>query len=185
MVTIAVAAILLAFAVPSLTGFVQTNKMAAATNQFVTTLNYARAQAVSLRSTVVVCKTSNPFPSTPVCDTSGTASGYETGWVLFADPGAGATPQTSDASASVIRVLKPDAANGLTIRGPSAGSTFYRLAFTPQGMASTATAGASIVLCDQRQWKSSGQFARVVTISQSGRIASAAGNASSATTCTP
>lgn len=55
MVTIAVAAILLAIATPSFTSIVNSNRLTSASNEMVATLQAARMEAVRLNATVNVC----------------------------------------------------------------------------------------------------------------------------------
>lgn len=55
MVTIAVAAILLAIAAPSFTSIINSNRLTSAANEMVATLQAARMEAVRLNATVNVC----------------------------------------------------------------------------------------------------------------------------------
>ena len=59
MVTLAVAAILLAVAVPSYQNFVATSRLASQANDFITALNFARSEAVKRGANVTVCASSN------------------------------------------------------------------------------------------------------------------------------
>jgi type IV fimbrial biogenesis protein FimT len=182
LVTIAIAVIIIAFAIPNFTRFVQNNKMAAANNQFVSSLNYARTQAVSQRTTVTVCKSAAPHSGTPPqCDTAG-ANGYETGWIIFIASGGVIQPTVTSSNPSpVLKILVPDAPAGLSITGGT--GTSLSVAFTPMGMS---TSAGALVICNTQAWKNGGQFARVITVSTAGRIASVAGNTQTAiTSCTP
>jgi type IV fimbrial biogenesis protein FimT len=178
-VTVAIATIIVAFAIPNFTRFIQTNKMAAANNQFVSSLNYARTQAVSQRTTVTVCKSAAPHTGTPPqCDTAG-ANGYETGWIIFLASGGAVQPTA--ATGNILKILVPDSPTGLSITGGT--GTNLRVAFTPMGMS---TSAGSLVVCNSQGWKNGGQFARVITVSAAGRIASTPGNSqSTVTSCTP
>lgn len=81
LVTIAVAAILLAIAIPSYRGVVERNALVASVNDLVGDLNYARSQAVTRGTSVFLCKSSD--------QTSCTASGnWAQGWIVYA-PDAG------------------------------------------------------------------------------------------------
>ena len=55
MVTVSVAAILLAMAAPSLASFIRSNRLTSSANEMVATLQTARTSAVSNRARVVVC----------------------------------------------------------------------------------------------------------------------------------
>ncbi|MES9855783.1 MAG: GspH/FimT family pseudopilin [Sedimenticola sp.] len=81
MITLAILAILLTIAVPSLRDLMQNNNMIAYSNQLVSTINYARSEAVKRRTRVSVCamnsdQTDCGSASTPWDDN---------GWMAFAD----------------------------------------------------------------------------------------------------
>lgn len=77
LVTLSIAAILLAVAIPSYRGVVQRNAMAAAVNDLVGDLNYARSEAVTRGQMVLVCKSANQT----ACTTNG---GWNQGWIVYA-----------------------------------------------------------------------------------------------------
>ncbi|ERJ17889.1 Pre-pilin like leader sequence protein [Salinisphaera shabanensis E1L3A] len=80
-VAMAVAAILLAIAIPSYRSVIQRNSMAATVNDLVGDLNFARSQAVTRGRQVYVCR-SNGNNS---CDGDGD---WSDGWIIYApDPG--------------------------------------------------------------------------------------------------
>jgi type IV fimbrial biogenesis protein FimT len=70
MITVAVIAITLTVAVPSLQTTIQNNKLAANTNQFVATLNFARSEAIKRGGRITIRKTS---------------ANWESGWQVFTD----------------------------------------------------------------------------------------------------
>lgn len=55
MVTIGIAAILLALALPTFTESIRSNRVSTATNQMLATINFARAEALRSKSTAHVC----------------------------------------------------------------------------------------------------------------------------------
>lgn len=81
MVTIAVAAIILAFAIPSFESFVNANRLTSAANEMVASMQVARMEALRNNHRAVVCFTGNPEAATPSCVTSGVK-----GWITFLDP---------------------------------------------------------------------------------------------------
>lgn len=109
MVTLAVAAVILATAVPSFQTLMVNNRLATQSNQLVTALNLARSEAVKRNTLVTVCKSANPTATPPACTTAGN---WEQGWVVFTD---GDTVGTIDGNDTVIRVF--DRMNGTTLRG--------------------------------------------------------------------
>jgi len=98
MVSISLAAIVLALAAPDLSRIMETNRIAATTNSLITSLNLARSEAITRGVSVAVCKASaHPDPAIsgkylvddpPVCDISVWNNGdhcWERGWVVFSD----------------------------------------------------------------------------------------------------
>lgn len=76
MVTLAVAAILLTVGVPSMTNLIKNNRLTAATNAFVSSLNLARSEAVKQGRNAVLC----------VGDQNGCAAGnWAGGWTVLVD----------------------------------------------------------------------------------------------------
>ncbi|MEE4379215.1 MAG: GspH/FimT family pseudopilin, partial [Candidatus Competibacteraceae bacterium] len=74
MVTMAIAAIVLTVAVPSFQGIILNNRIASHTNDFASSLNLARSEAVKRARRTVLCKSSDGA----TCDTS--SAGWEQGW---------------------------------------------------------------------------------------------------------
>lgn len=95
LVTISVAAILLAIAVPSYRSIVQRNSMAAQVNDLVGALNYARSEAVSRGQRVYLCQSSDQAHCTDGND-------WSDGWIVYSpDPTAAGVSPASD---NIIRV---------------------------------------------------------------------------------
>ena len=91
LITIAVAAILLAIAIPSYRSVVQRNAMAATVNDLVGALNYARSEAVTRGQDVVICSSNNQLNCNAGED-------WSTGWVVYAalDPSEASPVPTAD-----------------------------------------------------------------------------------------
>lgn len=81
MIAMAVAAILLALAVPSLRSFIQNSKAVTQTNQLVTALNYSRSEAVKRRTRVMMCA----FNASQNDCASINIPWDDNGWMVFAD----------------------------------------------------------------------------------------------------
>ena len=81
MVTLLVAAILAAIAVPSFRATIEGNRVTAATNALVATLQQARSEAVRRNARITICKGG---ASATDCNTA-TGSSWEDGWILFSD----------------------------------------------------------------------------------------------------
>lgn len=84
MVVLAVVAILVTLAAPSLTRLVQTNKMSSTVNIFLADMQYARSESIRRGGGVVMCRSNSPEAADAVCD-SGSAPGWESGWIVFHD----------------------------------------------------------------------------------------------------
>lgn len=129
LITIAIAALLLKLAVPSMQGMIEGN----AVNKHVTTLmsdlRYARAEAIKSGVPVVVCRSANSENAAPTCAGAG---GWSTGWIVFVnrnldvanDYGAGDT---------LLRVQGTFADSGGITSSPAAD----RFVFRPTGLMST------------------------------------------------
>ncbi|MEQ1439523.1 GspH/FimT family pseudopilin [Fontimonas sp. SYSU GA230001] len=96
LVTIAVLAIITAYAIPALGEIVVRNRLAVQANELVGALNYARSEAVSRGGTVALCPSRPPYTA---CDIS---SSWSEGWVVFAD---GGVTGAIDDAADVLRVF--------------------------------------------------------------------------------
>jgi type IV fimbrial biogenesis protein FimT len=79
MVTLAVAAILVSAALPSLSDMAANNRLTALNNQLVSSLNYARSEAIKRRYEVGMCVRNGTGTG---CANSG---GFESGWIIFTD----------------------------------------------------------------------------------------------------
>ena len=96
MIGVAILAILVALAVPSLTSVINNNRLAAQANEFVTALQLARSEAVRLNTAVSVCKSDDGA----ACSA---AAGPWTGWITVVD-----------ATGEVLRSYAIDGPVGLT-----------------------------------------------------------------------
>lgn len=80
-VTMSVAAIVLAIAVPNFQSLIRSHRLTATANDFVAFFNLTRSEAIRRGSSVSLCKTANGT----ACATTG---GWEAGWLVFTDPNA-------------------------------------------------------------------------------------------------
>lgn len=81
MVTVAVLAISLSFAVPFMGDFVKNSRLVTQTNDLIASFQLARSEAIKRGARVTLCKSSNGA----TCDT--TAGGrWDIGWITFVDP---------------------------------------------------------------------------------------------------
>ncbi|QOD90414.1 GspH/FimT family pseudopilin [Lysobacter sp. CW239] len=100
MVTVAVAAILMAIATPSFTSIINSNRLTSAANEMVATLQFARMEAVRQNRTVRVCSSGN-----------GTSCGGGGAWLVL------------DAAGAVLRVNQ---VNPKVVSSATVGSFIFR-----------------------------------------------------------
>jgi len=157
MVTLAIAAVLLAVGVPSLTSFIKNNRMLAESNGLMTAIKTARSEAMSRRTVVTVCRSSDRIN----CD--GTGDNY----IAFSDTG---TSNTFDGTDDYIYQTTIDATN-LSI-SYSGGAAIIRFDSRGTAIGSSGT----ITICDDR----GDNYKRGITIEPIGRSKPALGGSLSA-----
>lgn len=113
LVVIALTAILLGLAVPSMRAFIERNRVAESVNQMVGSINFARAEAIKRGARVVMCRSENAESSTtaPRCASGSGDSGWASGWIVFVEYGSNEdyTPGSGDV---LLRVQGPLLSNG-------------------------------------------------------------------------
>lgn len=82
MITISIAAILLAVGIPSMRDMIQQNRLTGNVNEFVAANMLARSEAIKRGSPVTLCRAVNAESGSDACSTAG--GGWETGWVVRA-----------------------------------------------------------------------------------------------------
>ncbi|MGQ9860680.1 MAG: GspH/FimT family pseudopilin, partial [Thiobacillaceae bacterium] len=92
LVTISIAAILMAIAVPGFQDFFRRNRLDGATSDLMATLNYARSEAIRRGVPVSVCRSSNG---------TSCSGGWQQGWIVFTNPD---NDDTVDAGEEILRV---------------------------------------------------------------------------------
>lgn len=167
LVTLAMAAIIVTAAAPSLRSLVQNNRSATAGNSFLTALNLARTAAVQRSVPISVC------PKAASGTTCSGSNDWSTGWLVFRDANAdGALASAAD----VIQVFAPlktgaqftDSClnQSLTPCNP----TF--VTFEPTGMLNPATNASGVAFSLQFPG-CKGQAKRTITVTPTGRPFSA------------
>ncbi len=95
MVALVILGILLAIAAPSYRNFVVDARMSGEANEFLTTLNFARSEAVKRNRTVSMCRSANGTG----CANAG---GWTQGWIVFVDLDTAGTIGAFDAGTDTI-----------------------------------------------------------------------------------
>jgi len=141
MAALAIAMILMSIAVPSFMEMTQNNRLATQTNDFVSSLNLARSEAVKRGNRITVCKSADNATCTA-------AGGWHQGWIVFVDADNDAAV---DAGEELIRAHGSlDGAN--TLNGITADVTNY-ISFVSTGFSQLTNGGlqsGQIILCDNR-----------------------------------
>ncbi len=154
MVTISIAAILLAIGVPSFQAIIENNRLATQSNELITAVNLARSEAIKRSCDITIDPNAN---------------GYVQGWTVSTDTTAGAG-RSPCPGAEVVRVF--DGFNGLTIRDEDNPGTVFvaSITFNSRGqkfpIAGTET---RILLQPENCATGSVDRARAIRISNTGR----------------
>ena len=158
MVAISIAMIILAVGIPSFTSSIDNQRMTAATNELVMTLNVAKTEAIKRVAYVTVCKSSNGATCTA-------GSSWDDGWIVFANA-TNANLNQLDVGDELIRVF-PALHDRLTIGTVGGVGDFF--SFRPSGTLGTSGANitGTLITCDTRGV----DHARAVAIRPSGQWA--------------
>lgn len=153
MITLAVAAVLMSLAAPSLSNFLKNNRLTTSTNDLIGDLAVARSEAAKRGTPVTVCVSTNGTTCTGGTD-------WVSGRLVYAGSGATTTPASSD----IIRVSQPTS-NGTTISISGFTSNSF-ISYTTRGTVSTGnTNSGTFKICDDRV----GAFGKLITITSTGR----------------
>jgi type IV fimbrial biogenesis protein FimT len=83
MITITIIAILMAIAIPSMSAFINNNRVSTSINEFVGTVALVRSEAIKQGRLVTVCRSANATSATPTCDSS--ALDWASGWLAYVE----------------------------------------------------------------------------------------------------
>lgn len=108
MVTVGVAGVLAATAVPSMQSFVRVSQVRTAANELAMALATARSEAVKRGNPVTVCKSADVTLAQPLCTSSGSVP-WRQGWIMFVDHDQDGVIDSAGALPDVrLRVGAPD-----------------------------------------------------------------------------
>jgi type IV fimbrial biogenesis protein FimT len=153
LVTISVAAILIAIAVPSLSMFIQNSREDSQADSLISSLQYARSEAVKEDANVEVCASADGA-------TCSNANNWATGWIV----------ETTVAPITVLQVI-PQLTGNNTLTGTFNGAAVSQVVFQPNGFVQAAGGKGVFVntyfkLCDAR----GAAYARDVEITGIGAV---------------
>jgi type IV fimbrial biogenesis protein FimT len=157
MMTLTVASVIMALAVPSFRDFIKNSRMSGASNDLLASLQLARTEAIKRRHSVAVCASANANAAVPGC----TGSFNGAGWVVWDDVDNDSAIDGGESVLARHAALDP----GLTV-SESANVVVYQ----PSGFLSVNQTNF-ILLCDDRANAQLGNsyFKRAVSISKTGR----------------
>ncbi len=161
LIVVALAAIMVAMGMPHFGDMVNDNRRAAEVNRFVTSLNLARTEALKRRTTVTVCKSSDPLNPTPDCDTS---AKWEDGWLIFVNLDGDDSPAAVDAGETVLRV-SAEIESDIDITGFGDFANHVSYGFDGSLRVPATSTGGRFNFCDDR----GPPAARAVLINNTGR----------------
>jgi type IV fimbrial biogenesis protein FimT len=165
MVTLALLAIMLSFAVPSIVAFRERAQVSSLVNDFNTSVTSARAKAIAMGVCVSMCRTDDPSAAAPVCNLA-TGANWEVGWLVFTnracDPGA-----SNPATAGELIDVRVGDVNGATLVSGATNESGRRLMFDSRGMLSFAVSEMSFAA---RSPGSTPNLVRAVCLNAAGRV---------------
>ncbi|MFQ5642396.1 MAG: GspH/FimT family pseudopilin [Thiogranum sp.] len=148
MVALAVAAILLTTGIPAMRDFIRDNRLTAATNTFVSTLNIARSEAITQGRSASVCVSSN--------QTNCSGSNWQSGWIVWVDSDGDGGFDANE----VLRVVEPLPAT------VSATLSSGQSSFSVDAQGAVSNPNFTLTLCDDR----SGETGRQLRIMATGGV---------------
>ena len=159
LVTIAIAAILMSIGVPSFNSIISSNRLTTINNEFVSSLNYARSEAVKRGSSVTVRKLDS---NSSTGSGSSTSVNWESGWEVFTDADSDGKFETGDTLLKIHEALR----TGFTLRGNNNVSNFIR--FTSRGQTNQ---NGTFYLCDRGGDTTPAPYSsRLIIINPVGRV---------------
>jgi type IV fimbrial biogenesis protein FimT len=173
MLTLAIVAVLAAVAIPNMGTFVRNNRLTAASNDLLRSMQLARSEAVKRQANVVVCASDDPAAAEPSC-----SYGEFTGWIVFQDTNANWTVDSDDSStpdneAETIIERHGTLNSAVRVVADQDGIVSYSSSgfATSTGSPSARSPTQNIILCDERGERAVGEnsTARAVLIDPTGR----------------
>lgn len=156
MITVSLAAILVALAVPSFNDTIKNNRLTTQVNEFVTSLYVARSEAVKRGQRVTMCKSSDG-------NTCVTTGDWSQGWIIFTDPNNSATYDFPGETLLKVQVNKQAQ---ITMVGN--GSIFSYISYVSTGQTAKITGAfqsGTVKVCDDRI----GAFGKSIVFNNIGR----------------
>jgi len=156
LIALVIASVMVTIGIPSFSAVMDNQRLTAATNEVIMTMNLAKSEAIKRVAYVTVCKSTNGVS----CTNGGS---WNDGWIVFANTGV-ASLNKIDAGDEVIRSYPKLRASIDVIPSGNIGNW---MSFRPSGTIGTTAQNTTgtLVVCDER----GAAFARGVLVEASGR----------------
>jgi type IV fimbrial biogenesis protein FimT len=148
MVGVAVLAIALGAGVPSMSEFIKNSRLAAHTNDLLTSLHLARTEAIKRNARVTLCKSADAA----TCSTAA-GTGWQIGWMVFADASPFGTFSAGVEGADAVLDSHGAAATNVSITPRAADTIGMFVSYTSRGDIRDAAGAAQsgvFRVCDER-----------------------------------
>ena len=129
LIVLAIVAILVTLAAPSLARMLQSNTRSSALNTFLADMGYARSEAIRRGGGVVLCRSDFPEATNPGCSSTSAqlGQGWASGWIVFHDLDANGLKDTAE---PLLRVQAQIASMDAILEGGSGGPSLFRFTGT-------------------------------------------------------
>lgn len=104
LITISIAAILMAIGIPNLRDFMASRAIASHVSDLAGSMRLARSEAIKRGAPVTLCRTADPAAAIPACNNVSNGN-WATGWIMFLDRNANGTIETN--AGDVVIQIQP------------------------------------------------------------------------------
>ncbi len=160
MIIVAISAILVAIAIPSYQQTMASSRILGAVNLLEASLDTLRSEAVSNNRVAVICRSTDPFVTTPVCSSTATANAaaddWGIGWIIYtkqigADPTSGMAFAYDSATDRLVQRVVPMEASSEGMRTTITWNPATdMMVMGPQGTRINAAGAEPIITVDYR-----------------------------------
>ncbi len=149
LITVGIAGIVMALAVPNMSEFIKNERLTSATNGLLTDIMLARSKAVERNQPVIICASNDQATCTN--------DGYEEGWIVTVDT-------NSDGTGDEIIKIQQAIEGNVTYQD---GAGLSVISFDARGFLPTGANTGTISICDDRT--DPNDHAKTISLSATGR----------------
>ncbi|MFW2456240.1 GspH/FimT family pseudopilin [Methyloversatilis discipulorum] len=138
MITIAILAVIAAFAVPSFQSLIMLNRLASEANELVAALSQTRTEAIRVNRRVILCRAATDGATVAAATGCVAGAGRWAGWMVFVDADGSGTYNPNAASNPDEVLIRTHAFHGnllQTVAGNALAGAGNRIVFRPDGLA--------------------------------------------------